>query len=157
MTIRRLFVFSLAVCLVSGCSSESEQADGRLSDAELLKLNQQCREAADKKVKDETTSYGNIYQGTSIVSVKYSQTYRRCLGRFSQIQSTGDNHAFSSSVTDPISNDDFAIQISASEFFTREESCTIFSSLTESRSGEPYRNVGVQECAEFMYNVMAEP
>jgi hypothetical protein len=102
----------LAILFISGCSSKSENHDSRLSDSELLKLNLQCREAADKFVEDSQFTGDNFAKTGKILSVKYSQTHRRCLVHFMEMPfQDADLFNGEESLLDPISGDLFALQV----------------------------------------------
>ena len=102
----------LAILFISGCSSKSEKPDSRLSDAELLKLNLQCREAADKIVEDSQFTGDNFAKTEKIISVKYSQTHRRCLAHFMEMLFQNEDLVNGGdSLRDPISGNTFALQV----------------------------------------------
>lgn len=154
---RRALPLFACLALIMGCSNKSDTTGSRVSDTELLKLNQQCRDAADKYVKDGFETYGDVKIGYAVDSVKYSQTYRRCLAVFMKVKESGGNRAFSMSLTDPISNDNFAERTDVSDFFKQYEDYRVDPSMKGNQGGGMKKVRDIFEYDDFLKKVMTEP
>jgi hypothetical protein len=109
MPSRNRLVF-LAILTICGCAPNSDESENRLSDAELLKLNLQCRESADRVAeKKYVLVKGEIYVHWTLESAKYSLNNKRCIAHFSTVEmmrgiDTLDGDIF----FDPVSGTEFA-------------------------------------------------
>jgi hypothetical protein len=108
MPSRKLLV-CFAVLSICGCTKKTADSDNRSSDSELLKLNLQCREAAERYTSASTYTSGIDTVISTVVTTKYSVTYRRCLLHFTKSERF-DSKLVGESETliDPISNEVFA-------------------------------------------------
>lgn len=149
------FLALLAISLISGCSSKSEQTGGQLSDAELLKLNQQCRDAADRYAAAESgPNVADSVQTVTLDSVKYSQTHRRCLARYSRwLTAQGSLAAASNILADPVSKDIFA-----SDLRTPQTRITFIDATMKGKDiGTPNFGATEQEFLQFARDRLREP
>ena len=76
---RHRLVALIAISFICGCTSKPDDSGSHLSDAELFKLNLQCREVADRHAKDSSTTFREYAEYMGVGSSQYSQKYRRCL------------------------------------------------------------------------------
>jgi hypothetical protein len=106
----RKLLACFAILSICGCSPNADKSENRLSDSELLKLNVQCREAADRVENEKfVLEKGEIYVQWILHSAKYSQKHRRCIAHFSTLSAMKNvNNANSDEFIDPVSGSVFA-------------------------------------------------
>jgi hypothetical protein len=153
MPSRKLLV-CFAVLSISGCAKNADNSDNRLSDAELLKLNIQCRESADRVAeKKYVLVKGEIYVHWTLKSAKYSLEHRRCIAHFSTVeQMRGIYTEYGEFFIDPVSGTEFARKTGAG-LNTLNDRYWIASGGLDG----PTQFVNRDEYLKFTANLMATP
>jgi hypothetical protein len=153
---RHRLVALIAISFISGCTSKQNDSDSRLSDAELLKLNLQCREAADRHAEDKKLASGDFARAMFVTSSKYSQKHRRCLAEVSDSEMKGFKIiSRTESLIDPVSSDIFASSFNS--FSGNEKTYGVDQTMTGGREGNSFSSVSDKEFREFVNRAMLEP
>jgi hypothetical protein len=154
--VRHRLVALIAISLLSGCTSKPDDSDNRLSDAELLKLNLQCREAADRHAEDQELASGDYLKAMFVTTSKYSQKYHRCLAKMSESEMKGFELISRAEILiDPVSNEIFAS--GAVSFSDKSRTYYADQTMAGAREGKPFSSVSDKEFREFVNRVLSEP
>ncbi len=149
----RKLLACFAILSICGCSPNADKSENRLSDSELLKLNVQCRESADRVEKENfVLEKGEIYIQWILHSAKYSQKHRRCIAHFSTLSAMKNmNNANSDEFIDPVSGSVFAQRKTIEGIFSDEYR------IASGGLDGPLKSADASEYRKFTTDLMASP
>ena len=153
---RHRLVALIAISFICGCTSKPDDSGSHLSDAELFKLNLQCREVADRHAKDSSTTFREYAEYMGVGSSQYSRKYRRCLAIMDETAMEGTKLIWREKILiDPVSKKIFAR--STTSYSDNKKTHSVDRTMTGAREGNPFSSVSDKEFSDFVNRALSEP